>query len=58
MQILDLTVGLAIFAGPVLDQIAGAVRDFGEGCISLGGGHVVVRRVGLFGEVSGGGVDS
>ncbi len=35
MQILDLTVGLAVFAGPVLDQTAWAVGDFGEGCVPL-----------------------
>jgi hypothetical protein len=58
VQILDLTVGLAVFAGPVLDQTAGAVGDFGEGSVSLGGGHVVVGRVGLFGEVHCIGVDS
>jgi hypothetical protein len=35
VQILDLTVGLAVFAGPVLDQTAWAVGDFGEGCVPL-----------------------
>ncbi len=57
MKVLDFAVGFAVFAGPVLDETAWAVGDFGECGVSLGGGDVVVGRADLFGEVEWGGVD-